>query len=137
VPLFIIILFSGTSPSYYLPLLPLTIVLIVVFSMGISLTISTLTAFFHDVLYIYEVVLIGWMYLSAIFYPVNILPVKYQTLMSLNPLYHYISLFRACIYDTSLPVTEHLIFGSAFAVIAFVVGWSIYHKNRDKIIFYI
>jgi ABC-type polysaccharide/polyol phosphate export permease len=137
IPLFIIILFSGTIPSYYLPLLPVTIALIVIFSMGISLTISTLTVFFHDVLYIYDVILIGWMYLSAIFYPVAILPQKFQTLISLNPLYHYISLFRACIYDTTLPVMEHLMFGTAFAVISFAMGWTIYHQNRDKIIFYI
>jgi ABC-2 type transport system permease protein len=137
VPLFIIILFSGTTLSYYIVLLPVAISLIILFSVGISLTISTLTVFFHDVLYIYDVILIGWMYLSAIFYPVAILPQKFQTLMSLNPLYHYISLFRACIYDTTLPILEHLMFSTAFAVISFVVGWSIYHQNRDKIIFYI
>jgi len=137
VPLFIIILFSGTIPSYYIPFLPVTIALIVIFSIGISLTISTLTVFFHDVVYIYDVILIGWMYLSAIFYPVTILPQKLQILMSLNPLYHYISLFRACIYDTTLPIIEHLIFGTAFAIISFAIGWTIYHQNRDKIIFYI
>ena len=137
IPLFTIILFSGTIPSYYLPLLPVAIALIVIFSMGISLTISTLTVFFHDVVYIYDVLLIGWMYLSAIFYPVSILPQKFQMLMSLNPLYHYISLFRACIYDTTLPIVEHLMFGTAFAVVSFAMGWTIYHRNRDKIIFYV
>jgi homopolymeric O-antigen transport system permease protein len=126
-----------TALSHYILLLPVAISLIILFSVGISLTISTLTVFFHDVLYIYDVILIGWMYLSAIFYPVTILPQNFQMLMSLNPLYHYISLFRACIYDTTLPVMEHLIFGTAFAVISFLIGWAIYHRNRDKIIFYI
>jgi ABC-type polysaccharide/polyol phosphate export permease len=137
VPLFLIIILSGASPSYYIALLPVTIGLIVIFSLGISLAISTLTVFFHDVVYIYDVLLIGWMYLSPIFYPVSILPQKFQVLMSLNPVYHYINLFRACIYDPTLAVTEHLIFGTAFAVISFLVGWAIYYQNRDKIIFYV
>jgi ABC-type polysaccharide/polyol phosphate export permease len=137
VPLFTIVIFSGTPLSYYILLLPVAIGLIIVFSVGISLTIATLTVFFHDVLYIYEVILVGWMYLSAIFYPVSILPEKLRVLMSFNPLYHYISLFRACIYDTTLPLAQHLLFGTAFAVGSFAIGWAIYHQNRDKIIFYI
>lgn len=137
IPLFILILSSGTTPSYYMPLLPVVVILIIVFSIGVSLTISMLTVFFHDVLYIYEVILVGWMYLSAIFYPVSILPRQLQALMSINPLYHYISLFRACIYDTSIPLMEHLVFGTSFALVSFAVGWSIYIQNRDKIIFYI
>ncbi len=132
IPLFVIILLSGTTVSPSILLLPLIVSLIVLFSVGMSLTISTMTVFFHDVLYIYEVVLVGWMYFSAIFYPVSILPEKLRALMSFNPLYHYISLFRACIYDSTLPLTEHLLFGTAFAV-----GWMIYSRNRDKIIFYL
>lgn len=137
VPLFVIVIFSGTPLSYYTLLLPVVVGLIILFSVGISLTISTLTVFFHDVLYIYEVILVGWMYLSAIFYPVSILPEKFRMLMSFNPLYHYISLFRACIYDTTLPLVEHLLFGITFAVISFTIGWIMYRQNRDKIIFYI
>jgi ABC-2 type transport system permease protein len=137
IPLFIIILFSGTNLSSYIFLLPVAISLIILFSVGISLTISTLTVFFHDVLYIYDVILVGWMYLSAIFYPVSILPEKIRMLMAFNPLYHYINLFRACIYDATLPLVEHLLFGTAFAVASFAMGWTVYHQNRDRIIFYI
>jgi ABC-type polysaccharide/polyol phosphate export permease len=137
VPLFVIITFSGTHPSYYIALLPITIALISIFSIGISLTISTLTVFFHDVSYIYDVLLIGWMYVSAIFYPVSILPPKLRVLISLNPIYHYISLFRACIYDNTVPVTEHIVFGAAFAFLAFWAGWTIYYKNKDRIVFYL
>jgi ABC-2 type transport system permease protein len=36
-----------------------------------------------------EIILMAWMYLSAIFYPISVLPDRLQVLMSLNPLYHY------------------------------------------------
>lgn len=137
IPLFLIIVFSGAQPNYQIMFLPITISLIFVFSVGVSLTISTLTVFFHDVVYIYDVILMGWMYFSAIFYPISIIPEKFKIFMYLNPMYHYISLFRACIYDVTIPLSEHLFIGGVFAFLSFGVGWSIYYKNKDKIIFYL
>ncbi|GMR03477.1 MAG: ABC transporter permease [Thermodesulfovibrionia bacterium] len=137
VPLFAIIILSGTQLSHNIVLLPLVVCLIFIFSLGISLTISTLAVFFHDVTYIYDVLLIALMYLSAIFYPVSVLPDKYQVLMSFNPIYHYISLFRASLYDNSTPMAEHFLWGMIFALISFLIGWTVYHKNKDRIIFYL
>jgi ABC-type polysaccharide/polyol phosphate export permease len=137
VPLSLIIIFSGTNLSYNIVLLPVIVVFIFIFALGISLTISTLAVFFHDVVYIYDVLLMGWMYLSAIFYPVSILPKKLQILMSLNPLYNYISLFRGCLYDKTMLTLEHIIFGLVFALLSFAIGWRIYYKNKDRIIFYL
>lgn len=137
VPLFIILLSSGIKFGLNLALLPYVVGIVFVFSLGMALTVATLAVFFHDIIYIYDVLLLGWMYLSAIFYPVSIIPQKLQVFMSLNPLYHYISLFRASLYDTTLLTAEHVLFGSAFAFLSLLVGWAIYHRNRDKIIFYL
>jgi ABC-type polysaccharide/polyol phosphate export permease len=137
VPLFIIILSSGARVGFDLLLLPFVVGIMFLFSLGIALTISTLAVFFHDVIYIYDVLLMGWMYLSAIFYPVSILPGKYRTLMSLNPMYHYISLFRASVYDGTQLTTQHVVLGFAFAALSLSVGWIIYYRNRDRIIFYL
>lgn len=137
IPLFIIILLSGIKLSFSLLLLPYVVAVVFIFSFGIALIVSTLAVFMHDVIYIYDVLLLAWMYLSAIFYPVSILPKKLQVLMSLNPLYHYISLFRACLYDTTLLTAGHIVFGTFFAALSFLVGWSIYYRNKDRIIFYL
>lgn len=137
VPLFAIIAISGTKLSFDIVLLPLIVFLIFVFSVGVSLTISTLAVFFHDVYYIYDVLLMAWMYVSAIFYPVTILPERLRPLMSLNPLYHYISLFRACIYDNTIPKTGHFIIGTLFSVGVFLLGWFIYQRNKNRLIYYL
>jgi ABC-type polysaccharide/polyol phosphate export permease len=137
VPLFIIIFSSGARLSLNLALLPYVMGIVFLFSLGIALSVATLAVFFHDIIYIYDVLLMGWMYLSAIFYPVSILPRKLQILMSVNPLYHYISLFRASLYDASQLTMEHIVFGSLFALLSFSIGWIIYYRNRDSIIFYL
>lgn len=137
VPLFVLMLFSGTKLGLNLALLPYVVGIVFMFSFGIALTVSTLAVFFHDIIYIYDVLLLGWMYLSAIFYPVSILPQKLQVLMAFNPLYHFISLFRASLYDPALLTAEHAFSGLAFALLSLLIGWTIYCKNRDRIIFYL
>ncbi len=137
VPLFIVITLSGTSLSSNIILLPLVVALIFLFSLGVSLLISTLAVFFHDVIYIYDVLLLAWMFLSAIFYPLSSLSEKIQSLMYLNPVLHYITLFRVCLYDHTIPMAEHFIYGSVFAGFSLLLGWTIYSKNRDRIIFYL
>lgn len=137
VPLFIVIILSGTSLSSNIILIPLVVALIFLFALGISLLISTLAVFFHDVIYIYDVLLLAWMFLSAIFYPISILSEKIQPLMYLNPVFHYITLFRACLYDYTIPMAEHFVYGAIFAGFSLLFGWTIYSKNRDRIIFYL
>lgn len=137
VPLFIVILFSGTDLSNNILFIPFVVFLIFLFALGISLSIATLAVFFHDVVYIYDVILLAWMYLSAIFYPLSIMPEKFQSLMFINPVFHYISLFRAALYDDTISMTGHFIYGTVFAVLSLLFGWIIYYKNRDKIIFYL
>lgn len=137
VPLFIILLTSGVKFGLNLALLPYAVGIAFVFSLGMAMIVATLAVFFHDVIYIYDVMLLAWMYLSAIFYPVSILPERLQMLMSLNPLYHFISLFRASLYDPGLLTKGHVLSGLAFALLSFLVGWGIYYRNRDRLIFYL
>jgi ABC-type polysaccharide/polyol phosphate export permease len=137
VPLFLIIIISGTKLNVDLIYIPFVVSLIFLFSIGISLGVATFAVFFYDVVYIYDVLIMAWMYLSAIFYPVSIIPEKLQFLMSFNPLYHYINLFRACLYDTSIPKTEHFVIGLVFALASFLTGLYVYSRNRDRIMFYL
>jgi ABC-type polysaccharide/polyol phosphate export permease len=131
------ILMSGASLSTNILFLPFLVALVFMFTLGIALTVSTLAVFYHDVIYIYDVILLAWMYLSAIFYPVSILPEKFKVLISLNPVYHFITLFRACLYDNTIPKTEHMVWVLIFVTLSIFIGWGIYLRNKDRIIFYL
>jgi ABC-type polysaccharide/polyol phosphate export permease len=137
VPLFFIIILSGTQLSYDIVLLPFVLCLVVLFSLGIAFTVATLSVFFHDVNYIYDVLLMAWMFFTPLYYPVSVLPEKFRPLMELNPFYHYLSLFRACVYDGTIPKIEHFVIGTLFSASSFLVGWVIYQRNKDKLIYYL
>jgi ABC-type polysaccharide/polyol phosphate export permease len=138
IPLFVILLITGTRISYHIVLLPAAILLLFVFSFGISLILSTITVFFKDMIYIYGgVLLMAWMYLTPVFYPPTIIPEQYRPLFSLNPLYHFIELFRGCLYMDSPLMYKHFIYSLAFSALALLAGWAFYHRYKDRIVYYL
>jgi ABC-type polysaccharide/polyol phosphate export permease len=140
IPLLIILILTGASLSSRVVFLPLCIGEFLLFSIGIALIVSTMVVFFHDVIYIYEVVLLAWMYFSPVFYPIGILPDFVARVMRLNPVYYYLSLFRGLLYDPGTPtelLAVHFAYGLIFAVISFGVGAWVYFVNRDRLLFYL
>lgn len=137
VPLFIIFFITGTSVGPHLYLLPAILIMVAVFSFGISLILSTLTVFFHDAQYIYEVLLLAWMYMTPIFYPESIIPQKFIFIFHLNPFYYFLSIFRATLYMDIPAIPEKLFFCLLFSLTALATGWFLYNRYKDRIVFYL
>lgn len=137
VPLFIIFLITGTSPSAYIYILPVCIILVLMFSFGISLILSTLTVFFHDTKYIYEVLLLAWMYATPIFYPESIVPERFRLILHLNPFYYFLSVFRASLYMDVSAIPEKLFYSFLFSFMALIAGWFFYNRYKDRVVYYL
>jgi ABC-type polysaccharide/polyol phosphate export permease len=76
IPLIIIAALNRIPLNSSLLFLPVTMLLLAIFSLGLGLLISTLAVFFPDVAEMYQVALVGWMYLTPIIYPIDIVPRK-------------------------------------------------------------
>lgn len=137
VTLFIIFLITGTSISQNIYLLPLIFSMVLIFSFGITLITSTMTVFFHDTRYIYDVILLGWMYMTPIFYPESIIPDRFSFILKLNPLYYFLSLFRYSLYLEVMNVSEKIFISLLMSLLSFLLGWIFYTKMKDKIVFYL
>lgn len=137
VPLFAIFLITGTRISPHIYLLPVIFVLVFIFSYGISLIISTLTVFFHDTKYIYDVLLMAWMYSTPIFYPESIVSERFRFILEMNPLYYFLSLFRSSLYTGIQLDQSRLIYALSFSTIAFIAGWLFYNRYKDRLVFYL
>ena len=135
--LFIVILATHSGLHITMILLPLFIVYLFVFTMGVSLIVSTLVVFFRDTQYLYGVFLTALNYLTPIFYPVSMLPQWLQKLMIFNPLYNYIVLFRKIILYGQWPtLTEHMLC-ILFSIVTLLFGWYVFNKHQKNFILYI
>ena len=133
VPLLLIVVLSGSPITWALLWLPLPMLLIACFALGIGLLLSTLAISFPDVVEMYQVILTAWYFLTPIIYPVSALPESARWLMNFNPAYHLIEAFRAPVYGGVAPEPLTLMAGSVAAVLTLVAGWMFFTASADEI----
>ena len=108
-----------------------------VFCIGLGLFLAQATVFFRDVVYIWNVITTAWLYLSAIFYPVSILPDWLRKLvMSYNPMYFYIAMFRNFTIGGAGSLNL-AIRGAVAAALMFLLGLISFTYSKNKFILYI
>jgi len=133
VPLIIIMLLTRTPIHWSILFVPVSMLLLTAFSLGVGLILSTAAIYFPDVVEMYQIVLLAWMYLTPIIYPEDILPNSYRFLITrLNPMYFLVKIFRMPIYDGTLPTGLTLVIGGCIAIITLTVGWLFFSKKADE-----
>ena len=132
IPLVIVMLITKATFSWALLFLPVAIILIAFFTLGFGLLISSLAAFFPDVMEMYQILLTAWMYLTPIIYPESIIPERFHTLYRLNPMYWLVKIFRAPIVDQTLPALGDFGIAAAISIIMLVIGWLIFTSKSDE-----
>ena len=75
-------------------LLPVLLVLTAVFSSGVGLLFGALMVVFRDMKNLMTFILMVWMYITPILYPVTLAPEKYQILFYLNPMSSLVDAYR-------------------------------------------
>ncbi len=128
IPLAIIMLIKGAPFSSAVVFLPLSFLILGAFTLGVSLTLSSLSVYFADIKETYQAAVIGLMYLAPIIYPMSIVPEKYLWLVRLNPLVHLLQIVRDPIYYGRLPTSLDLTISSIWAMAALISGWLVFRK---------
>lgn len=137
IDLLLIMIITKADITVYILYAPLYLLLLFFFVIGVSLILATITVFFRDIEHLYGVFTTGLMYASAIFYPAEIIPDKYQFILKLNPVYYFIKGFRdAVFYGTPLDI-NNLIICFVIAFVSMIVGIQVFEKKQDKFILYL
>lgn len=133
----IVSLALGIYPTMKVFLAIIPLLILFVLSMGIGLILSTLGAFFRDLEYLWNVALMLVMYASAIFYyPERILASGVYWILSYNPLFCIIFNFRSCLFNYDMDMWM-LGYSIAFSLLAVVVGYIMFDKNKNKFILHL
>jgi ABC-type polysaccharide/polyol phosphate export permease len=130
-PLFLIVALTGGKFSWALLSVPLALMIMLLFTYGVSLVISASTVFFHDTLQMYQVLLTACMYMIPIFYPVEIIPDEWAFIVHWNPLYYMVEIFRQPIYGGVWPDVHTFAAAAGSALVSLLVGWVFFHRVRN------
>lgn len=137
VVLAIVALALGVYPTKYILLIWIPLLLLVLFSLGVGMLLSTMGVYFRDMEYLWEVGLTLVMYMCAIFYyPDRFIEAGFGWVLNLNPLYCIIASFRNCIFGNPLDMGQ-VLYAFLFSVIALIIGIYIFRKKEDEFILHI
>jgi len=130
--IFIVMMFIYQVPLTVATLLFIPLfILQLILTTGISLMLSTFNLFYRDIQYLANLLLMVWMYMSPIIYPLKMIPEKYKLIYSLNPMVGILEGYRWALFGT--PVETNMVIWSIFSsVVIFFVGFIIF-KRSEKV----
>ena len=73
------------------------------------------------------------MYSAALFYPMDIVPEPFYSIMILNPLYWIIDQFRCIIYSGIIPNAIYMLNALMISLIILVLGIIVFKKYEKKV----
>jgi len=127
----LVILGTAQKPSSFLALLPLYMLLLGLFTLGVSWLVSSLHVFLRDTAQVLTIVLTFWFWFTPIFFTVDRLPSRLRFLAQWNPLASVVEAYRSCLLQARGPSAAGLGQLAIFSLGMFVVGgWFFRHSKR-------
>ena len=116
--------FSG----YSLLFIPLFLIQLILMA-GLSLLLSTFNLFYRDIQYMTSLVLMVWMYLTPVVYPLSLVPSEYIWLYKLNPMVGIIEGYRSVLFG--FPLEQTIIYWSlGISLTVFILGFLVFKKSE-------
>jgi len=128
------LLMSGNFPGFaYIALFPILTVL-VLFALGLGLTLGVLNVFFRDVGQFFGIFLQFWFWFTPIVYPVNAIPQAFQSIIRWNPMASIVESFQAILVQKQWPNWQSLQLVSILAVFFCTLGLSLFRKHSGEMV---
>jgi ABC-type polysaccharide/polyol phosphate export permease len=138
VPLALVLVLVGLPLRWSLAFVPISMLLLAAFSLGVGLLFSAWAIYFPDVAEMYQIVLIAWLYMTPIFYPVQVIPESYRYwFFHLNPMYYMVEVFRQPIYQGVLPPGDLILGAFAISFVALGLGWVVFSSRADEFAYHV
>lgn len=137
VAILIVMIFTRVPFSYTMLLFPIPLFFLLLFSMGIGMILSALSVFFRDIVHLYGVLTLAWMYLTPIFYPIAALPEEVAGIVKCNPMYYYITFFRDLVLYGQIPEASMWIWCIVSSLVSLLLGLGIFRKLQKNFILYV
>lgn len=134
VPLVIIMLITGTPIPWTVILIPIPAIAMLGLVTGLGMLVASAAVHFYDVLDLTRVLLQLSVWLVPTFYPIEMIPENLQFIVKINPLYSYLVVFRAFVYEGRFPATWNTVYMIGSALVMFVAGVWVFSKSWRQMV---
>ena len=130
----IFLIVSGNFPGWtYLALLPLLFIH-VAFAIGLGISLGVLNVFFRDVGQFFGIFLQFWFWLTPIVYPITILPDKFQSLMTFNPMAPLAAAYQVILVNGQWPSWQSLWPVTLLSLVLCALGFRLFKNHAGEMV---
>jgi len=127
----LLLIYYNVAGGVWLALTPLFLLLLILFTLGVTLATSAINVFYRDVSPVVQIGLQLWLYLTPVAYPLSAVPERFRVYFLLNPLTGVVEGLRAVLVFGREP--EWGVVGvSAALIVAVFIGALVLFKKTDK-----
>lgn len=120
----------GWEVLLFIPLL----LLFSLFTFGLSLILTAFNVYFRDVQIAWSSFMPAIFYATPIAYTPEIIPAKFQLIIQLNPIHHYVSFLRDLIYYNRMPDAMSWMIVIVISALSMWFGLTIFNKLKGGFI---
>ena len=120
----------GLPIGWSLLMLPLSIAIQYVFTLGLTIVLSMLTVRYRDLQQLLANVLTLWFFLTPVLYPTTMVPTRFQGLLLLNPMAILVGSFQDALYGAHVPSPWPLMLVAVLAVAVLAAALAVSDRMR-------
>jgi lipopolysaccharide transport system permease protein len=139
---FILVLILGARLSWWVLLLPVTVLIQAVFTLGLAFFLAALNVFYRDTQHMLGVLIQAWFFLTPVFYPIQDVPQEATVLgitfnaqlwlRRLNPMASIIASYRDLLYWGAPTGFDFLLRTAITALAVLVVGYLVFLRYSSR-----
>jgi lipopolysaccharide transport system permease protein len=112
--------------------LPVLLVPQLLLTLGGAWLVASLGVFVRDTAQVLGLLLMAWMYLTPIIYPEQAVPARFRPALELNPFTPLVRSYRRALLEGAPPDWAGLVYTTALALVAFLLGYWWFARTRKN-----
>ena len=129
IPLLVLQLALGVGIPWTAVLLPLPVLALLAFTVGMGLVVASVAVRFPDMLDFNRVILVILGYMTPTFYPLSIVPRGFRYVIEANPVFHDLVFFRGLVYEGVIPSWQTCTWAFGSGLIALALGGWLFARS--------
>lgn len=127
---FVLFLILKGVPTVFILLLPLAIILQLMFTLSLAFFLSSGSVYFRDIPQMLGAIFMIWFWATPIAYTVNLIPAGLQWIVTCNPAYYMLTIYRDALFYGRIPELSILVPFVLFTVVLFIFSIWFFKKTK-------
>ncbi len=98
------------------------------FTYALSLLLAAFNLFYRDIQYVLNLIILIWMYMTPVIYPIGMFPIEYHWIFSLNPMAVIINSYRWILFDQNLNDVSDILLSLCITLFIFFLARYLFKK---------